>query len=433
MRSLVLSLFLFFSFALIVADADAAVFTVNSQADVPDETPGNGVCNPVLAIPGVCTLRAAIMEANALAGADTVFLTAGQTYTLTRAGQDDSAVNGDLDITDNVSILFFASGERPVVDANGLERAFDIRDGNATMLGFDITGGDATVPGDASGGGIAIDFDAGIVQLSLLRFYGNRSCFGGGLYNDGDSTTVSASEFFDNERDGTGCTPLPGGAAIHNRGQLIVEASSLVENAGTAIFSGPGGPGIGQLSVINSTVSSNLGGGINTDNDDNGVDQVTTLRNTTIAGNTGTGLRIGGISTSLSMRNTMIARNDVDGAIGDCALSVAASATYNTDRYNLDSDGTCDLQDGSSNVPDTNPLLTPLKYRGGLSQVHWPRPDSPIIDAGHPVIGAIGCEEEDQHFVERPQDFNVAADNNCDVGAVELAQDVIFFDSHEVL
>jgi CSLREA domain-containing protein len=44
----------------------AATFTANSTADLVDANPGDGVCgaNPA----GDCTLRAAIMEANALGG-----------------------------------------------------------------------------------------------------------------------------------------------------------------------------------------------------------------------------------------------------------------------------------------------------------------------------------------------------------------------------
>ena len=49
--------------------AEAAVFAVNSTLDTPDAAPGNGVCATAGA---VCTLRAAIQEANALAGADTI-------------------------------------------------------------------------------------------------------------------------------------------------------------------------------------------------------------------------------------------------------------------------------------------------------------------------------------------------------------------------
>ena len=47
----------------------AATFTVDSSADGPDTNPGDGVC---LAERNACTLRAAIQEANALPGLDTI-------------------------------------------------------------------------------------------------------------------------------------------------------------------------------------------------------------------------------------------------------------------------------------------------------------------------------------------------------------------------
>ncbi len=59
-----------------------ATFTVNSPADVPDATPGNTVCETANGN-GVCTLRAAIQEANALAGADIINI-GTITVTLTR-------------------------------------------------------------------------------------------------------------------------------------------------------------------------------------------------------------------------------------------------------------------------------------------------------------------------------------------------------------
>src|SRR5947208_11529776 len=73
----------------------ASTYVVNSTADAPDADVGDGVC---AAANGACTLRAAVMQANFTAGADNIILPAG-TYTLTRAGDDDAAVLGDLDIT----------------------------------------------------------------------------------------------------------------------------------------------------------------------------------------------------------------------------------------------------------------------------------------------------------------------------------------------
>jgi CSLREA domain-containing protein len=53
----------------VAGPAQAATFVVNNVGDAGDAAPGNGVCATAGA---VCTLRAAIQEANALAGADTI-------------------------------------------------------------------------------------------------------------------------------------------------------------------------------------------------------------------------------------------------------------------------------------------------------------------------------------------------------------------------
>lgn len=68
----------------------AAGFAVNSTEDLPDASPGNGVC---AAVGGACTLRAAVEETNALPGSDTITVPAG-TYPLTDR----------LDIEDSVQI-----------------------------------------------------------------------------------------------------------------------------------------------------------------------------------------------------------------------------------------------------------------------------------------------------------------------------------------
>lgn len=54
--------------------AQAATFVVNSTTDGSDTNPGNGVCATSV---GVCSLRAAIEEANALAGTDTITFNLG--------------------------------------------------------------------------------------------------------------------------------------------------------------------------------------------------------------------------------------------------------------------------------------------------------------------------------------------------------------------
>jgi CSLREA domain-containing protein len=77
------------------------VIIVNSTADAVDATPGNGVC---ATNGGVCTLRAAIQEANVRLGADTITLPAGQ-YILTLGGNgEDFGAAGDLDIKETLTI-----------------------------------------------------------------------------------------------------------------------------------------------------------------------------------------------------------------------------------------------------------------------------------------------------------------------------------------
>src|SRR5688572_7311465 len=72
-----------------------AAFTVNSLLDTVDANPGDGVAQDAA---GQTTLRAAIMEANARAGDDSIVLGAG-VYALSLAGaNEDAAARGDLDV-----------------------------------------------------------------------------------------------------------------------------------------------------------------------------------------------------------------------------------------------------------------------------------------------------------------------------------------------
>src|SRR6185503_4157155 len=96
------------SAALLLAglEARAATFVVNDIDDVPDATPGDALCETA-AGNGTCTLRAAVMEANALPGADVVTLPAG-TYALTRQLEwmdPDTQADGDLDVTGSLDLV----------------------------------------------------------------------------------------------------------------------------------------------------------------------------------------------------------------------------------------------------------------------------------------------------------------------------------------
>jgi hypothetical protein len=107
--------------------AHAATLTVNSPSDVVDTSRGNGICETVPGN-GICTLRAAIMEANALAGADHIVLPslpAPNAYTLTivdeltisgsnltiiGAGASTTIIDGNKGLRPNSGVLIINSG-----------------------------------------------------------------------------------------------------------------------------------------------------------------------------------------------------------------------------------------------------------------------------------------------------------------------------------
>ena len=122
---------------LAVPIAEAATFAVDSQTDAVDASPGDGIAQDSL---GRTSLRAAIMEANALACADSIALPPG-TYAINLIGADeDAAATGDLDITDDLTITGATGNAADVIiqagttgpnlangtPGNGIYRVFDI-------------------------------------------------------------------------------------------------------------------------------------------------------------------------------------------------------------------------------------------------------------------------------------------------------------------
>src|SRR5881394_2387789 len=103
------------------AAGHAATFVVNTTADTADAVPGDGFCADS---GGACSLRAAVQEANALAGPDTIQLGAA-TYVLSGAAGDDVAVSGDLDITGDLT-LTGAGTAGTIIDGGGVDRVLDI-------------------------------------------------------------------------------------------------------------------------------------------------------------------------------------------------------------------------------------------------------------------------------------------------------------------
>ncbi|MFP6751168.1 MAG: FG-GAP-like repeat-containing protein, partial [Pirellulaceae bacterium] len=246
----------------IIFDNDAA-FVVNSTEDAVDANPGDGLAEDNQ---GRTTLRAAIMEANAVAGNDTIFVPAG-TYTLTIGGNnEDNAATGDLDITDSSGKLRItgAGADLVTIDANDLDRVIDIHAGANVKIAFlELSGGQT--PGGLSGAGIQItDAETSLSNVDILGNVSGRN--GGGILIDGTSVvTITRSNISDNTSDYRG-----GGIHVFgeqpNGSDSVLTISHTQISSNTAASSGGGIDNrAGDLSILSSRITSNTasaGGGI---------------------------------------------------------------------------------------------------------------------------------------------------------------------------
>lgn len=87
-----LLLFLYYS------PVQAATFLVSSNFDSADQNPGDGICQTALVYPHNCSLKAAIQEANALGGADTIVFASPLTFYLSSSELLPTITDNDLTI-----------------------------------------------------------------------------------------------------------------------------------------------------------------------------------------------------------------------------------------------------------------------------------------------------------------------------------------------
>ncbi len=111
-----------------VTITDESVFFVNSKLDTIDDDLNDDLAADSL---GRTTLRAAVMQANATPGPNTIVVPDG-VYALNLPGaNEDSAFTGDLDVIAELTIIGGGVG-KTVIDANSLDRVFDVRTATST-------------------------------------------------------------------------------------------------------------------------------------------------------------------------------------------------------------------------------------------------------------------------------------------------------------
>ena len=158
-----------------------------------------------------------------------------------------------------------------------------------------------------------------------------------------------------------------------------------------------------------------------------------TMRNSTVAGNSGTGVALGkngtvtnstisgnstGLSAnsgySLNLQSTIVAGN----ASGDVSASTAA-VTENFSLVENPSGLPATLEPSSGdNLNGQDPQLGPLGNNGGPTKTLRPAAASPVVDAGTDTAGT-GKDQRGVALYDDPSVTN--ADDGRDVGAVELA------------
>ena len=444
-----------------IASANAATFSVTNNFDS-----------------GTGSLRDAIANANALAGADTIqFDTAGvfaTPQTIYLAGALPA-------ITDSLTITGPGAAQLTVRrDSGGDYRIFTLMvdaPGAVTISGLTIANGFVNGLGfpDAIGGGVA-NLSSGTANVSDCILTGNSADAGGAISSvhpnfDPAITTNVTNCVLNNNSAGEG-------GAIWNGGTLTVTHSTLAGN--TATTSGDGGGitqlGIGSTVVTDSTISGNSaldssgfgsGGGIHNNStvtiirstiSDNSAGNnggaisnnsgTLTITNSTVSGNTA-GVAGGGISNfsngTLTIMNTTVAGNGatfgggidnehfVDDGMQVVILksSIITASTVGSDvrgtitsqGYNLISDASGAIISPATGdqigVPAAQLNLGPLQYNGGPTQTIALGCGSVAIDKG--ISNSLSNDQRGLSFVRTFDDPAISnAADGTDVGAFEL-------------
>jgi CSLREA domain-containing protein len=397
----------------------ACTYTVDSTADAPDANPGDFIC--ARAVPqggfttgddaGLCTLRAAIMEANATVVPDRVEVPAGlYRLALPTLEGTELVISSDVLIrgAGSGSTIIDGGGEGCTLNPGEWRPVIRITSGTVGLVYLTIQNGNEN----------GLRIEGGTIEIadSVVRENFSPTYQGGAInVSEGASLTVRRSSLVDN------CNFGGYGGAIYNDGSLFVYDSLVADNNATvssgAILSH------GVMHLRNTTVSGNYVTAPELDGT-GGIDQwgVGTLNNVTIAYNAGgvTSDGIGGLNTgsddSTTLRNSIIAYNEGGGSgANDCA-----GALGSTSAYNLVSDSAgCEFEGSTASfLLDIDPLLAALADNGGPTLTHALPVGSPAREAASPSEpgggAADACEAYDQRGVPRPQGAGV-----CDMGAFE--------------
>ena len=416
------------------APSAAATFTVTNTND---SGPGS--------------LRQALIDANAAAGADDIVFTVTPPATI-------SLLSALPSITGPLTISGLGASNLTIRRDPGAP-AFRILDvaptaaPDVTLTDVTLTGGNASV-----GGALNVqDTTNGLtVTVADAVITGNTASAGGGIavggptFGFGPSLTVKRT-LIDGNTAGRG-----GGIDLGESNLLVLEDSTITGN--TASIGGGGlyrfGYAGGSAAIRGTTISANIAGG-----EGGGLYFVNfsistvTIENSTLSGNTAAGMggaiavqqlvesarNAGGPSVALTITHSTITQNSADGFAGGgmyvnslfqpgvTLRNTIVSGNVNANSPDLDvfqanvnfsaigsPDGWTPSATSGNNLPfGTDLQLGPLQDNGGPTLTHQPGPNAPPVNAGDPNF------VPPPDFDQRGPGFPRVIGGTIDIGAVE--------------
>jgi CSLREA domain-containing protein len=455
-------------------EAGGTVFVVNNTGDAPDINLGDGICDTDPGTPGSqCSLRAAIVEAHATAGTNSINFN----IPFSDPGYDPNANRYTLHLLSELpsiskTMAINGPGSKQLFvrrSAGGDYRIFTVNAQQAVSIsGMTILNGQT--PNGVDGGGIHNTSPLTLRDVVVDTNQTGAGGRGGGIFNVGTLTLIDSTILVNRTGMGTGNGAGGGtagsggnGGGIYNQSQLTIRNSTITGNetgsggiaTGNNGRGGDGGDGAGifnagTATINNSTISGNLTGvgGLATGQDGHGGDAgdaggigntgtLTLTNSTVIANETGTGgtgaassgrqghgggsANLGAGSTSIG--NSIVAANVVPVPAANDTPDVFGSHTslgynfigVNDGQFNQTGD-----QAGSLATP-LDPQLGPLADNGGPTMTHAVLPSSPVIDKGN----SFGTTT-DQRGSPRPNDLAdfPNAGNGADIGAFEVQENL---------
>ncbi len=418
------------------------VFIVTTLFDSVDSSPGDGVC---ASSGGGCSLRAAVMEANASPTRDVILLPGGR-HRLTLTGSEavtaaDPAIS-DLDITQSVVIsgpcpadirgfldpttlppyADLPSSSYSSIDAGGTSRVLDIQPASTAvevaLRCLHVTGGallnSATALNDRwEGAGI---YNRATLTLEKVAVTHNRQqgiTSGTGIHNDGN-LVLRDSALLHNRGDAQGQAfgGTSGGGLFSNTGNVTIERSTIAFNEaarGSAIQD------FGTLTIVNSTFTDNAA------SNSGGVFASVNQQGGHLRASWSTFVSRGGVPISQFQADAGVANSII---LGTCSGDVPGSLGGNwvTDAACLNG------VHSTLDVVQTNPIPTVLRdkleSRGGFTptlRIRFLAGDDPTqFPIDRPTIALFPCPPVDQRGFSRPFDVDSNGVSACDLGALEL-------------